>query len=66
MVTGQQIVKPNGLLFIDQEFIMHNLPNSRPCEVCELPLEDHKWVELGEGGFVERCSFLDYIASEDA
>jgi hypothetical protein len=64
--VGIQKKKLNGLLFIDQEFIKYYLVNSRVCEVCGLPLEEHDWVELGFQGFVERCSKVNNEPSWDA
>lgn len=59
------ITKQNGLLYIDLEYIQKNLDVSRPCEVCDKPLTDHKWVELDDNGLCDRCSLVNIGPSPD-
>lgn len=63
---GTCIAKQNGLMYCDTQYIRCHLSDSQPCEVCNISLIEHEWVELNENGMVDRCSVRNTYPSENA
>lgn len=65
-------LKANGSMYLDKDYIQKWFPERdrdgvHPCELCNMSLDDHDWIELDLEGFATRCSIENgYAVSPDA